>query len=194
MNIVELSGTANTSGVLTVTAPDVQVGYIHKVVMDYQAGDAIADLVLSEDALVTQNILTKLNLGLADAVWYPRVTASNPADAADSAFPNHEKMAVTQPLKLSITASTVNISLIDGDATTITVDTAAAHNLLAGDTVTIAGTTNYNGTYTVATKVDADTFTIADTSHNFASQAAGTIVHGSTTYRFLVYMTDSADK
>src|SRR3990167_11380441 len=50
---------------------------------------------------------------------------------------------------------TVTISNIDGDATTITVDTDAAHNLLAGDVIKITETANYNGTYKVAGVTDS---------------------------------------
>lgn len=79
------------------------------------------------------------------------------------------------PTRLEKTAT---ISTIDGDATTITVDTVGdVHGFLAGDLVTIDGTTNYNGTFTVAAVTDADTFTIASTSHNVASESAGQATH-----------------
>ena len=66
------------------------------------------------------------------------------------------------------------VSLIDGDATTITVDTSGSHGLYAGAPVTISGTTGYNGDYVVATITDANTFTIADDGHNIAAETAGT--------------------
>lgn len=70
---------------------------------------------------------------------------------------------------------TATISGIDGDATTITVDTSAAHNLIANDTIRITGTLTYNGTYIIAAVTDSDTFTITDDAHNIASEATGTV-------------------
>ena len=76
---------------------------------------------------------------------------------------------------------TLTITAIDGDATTITVTTGTdAHGLAAGNIVTIDGTTNYNGTFTVAGITDADTFTISSTSHNYAAEAAGQVSHANT--------------
>jgi hypothetical protein len=190
MKIIELAGTANSNGTLTVDAVDSEPGYVEKVVMDYNNGDAIADLVLTCQGEVAQNILTKANLGVVDFTWYPRLLGHNGTDGSDFAFSMGIPIMVTGKLRAAITGSTINISAIDGDATTITVDTAAAHNLVAGNTVTIAGTTNYNGTYTVATKTDADTFTITDATHNVAAENAGTMIHGGCTYRFLVYLSD----
>ncbi len=79
------------------------------------------------------------------------------------------------PTRLEKTAT---ISAIDGDATTITVDTVGdVHGFVTGDLVNIDGTTNYNGTFTVATAPDADTFTIASTAHNVAAESAGQTTH-----------------
>lgn len=65
----------------------------------------------------------------------------------------------------------VSIGNIDGDATTITVDTVGNHGLYVGAPVTIAGTTNYNSTaFTVATVTDANTFTISSTTNDFAAE------------------------
>ena len=73
------------------------------------------------------------------------------------------------------------ITAIDGDATTITVDTVGdPHGLVVGDRLTIDGTSNYNGTFTVATVTDADTFTIASTSHNQSAESTGTVSQSNT--------------
>lgn len=70
----------------------------------------------------------------------------------------------------------MTISAIDGDSTTITVDTVGdVHGFVTGDLVTIVGTTNYDGTYTVATSTDADTFTISDTDHDLAAETGGDV-------------------
>jgi len=188
MNIIELTGTADASGDLTLTGSS-EIGAIEKIIFDYSDGDAIADLVITEVAAVAQPILTVTNLGVADLTWFPRTLANKVADA--SAFTDvAEKIFVTGKMTAVISGSTVAIGGIDGDTTTITVDTSAAHNLVAGDTVTIAGTVSYDGTYTVATKTDADTFTIASTDHNDASESTGTMIHGGATYRLLVYLSD----
>lgn len=66
------------------------------------------------------------------------------------------------------------ISNIVGDGTTITVDTVGSnHGLYANAPVTISGTTNYNGNYTVASVTDADTFTITSTT-SAAAETSGT--------------------
>ena len=58
----------------------------------------------------------------------------------------------------------------------VTVNTSAAHNLVTGHQVTIAGCTpsTFNGTYTI-TKVDADTFTYANTGSNESTTVSGTV-------------------
>lgn len=71
--------------------------------------------------------------------------------------------------------SIISISLIDGDATTITVDTTSAHGLSAGDNVAIVGTINYEGYYTIASTPTGSQFTISDTSHDFASESTGSV-------------------
>lgn len=67
------------------------------------------------------------------------------------------------------------ITNIDGTAVTITVDTVSAHGLVATDSVVIYGTTNYNGTYVVATTPTGTQFTIADVSHDFAAETSGSM-------------------
>jgi len=67
------------------------------------------------------------------------------------------------------------ISNIDGTSSTITVDTSSAHGLAVNDYVTIAGTTNYNGTFIVNTTPTTTQFTISSTAHNFSAETTGTI-------------------
>lgn len=69
--------------------------------------------------------------------------------------------------------TTTDIVSIDGDATTISVN-SVAHGLSVDSVVFIAGTTNYDGQYKVATVTDDDNYTIADTTHDVASEATGT--------------------
>lgn len=63
-----------------------------------------------------------------------------------------------------------SISSIDGDTATITVITSNSHNLAANDLITISGTANYNGNFTVSGVTNSTTFTIASTSHNFDAE------------------------
>lgn len=187
MKIIELTGTADSSGDLTINASQTANGKIEKIEFDWSDGDTIADLVITEEGPVSQPVLTVTNLGVADLTWYPRTLCNKIADA--SAFTDViERLFVTGRMKAVFSGSTVAIGGIDGTATTITVDTSVAHNLSAGDIVTIAGTTNYNGTFTVATITDSDTFTIADTDHNENSEVTGTMIRGGATYRLLVYI------
>lgn len=82
-----------------------------------------------------------------------------------------------QPPVLSTldTAPTINstITSISG-LVTVTVDTSAAHGLTAGEAVTISGTTNFNGTFTVTSTPDSDTFTISATGHA-TPESSGTV-------------------
>jgi len=68
-----------------------------------------------------------------------------------------------------------SISTIDGNATTISITTSAAHGLSAGDLLIIIGTTNYDGSYTVATAPTTTTLTITDNSHDVAAETSGEI-------------------
>lgn len=70
----------------------------------------------------------------------------------------------------------VAISSASSTSTTFTINTATAHSLNPGDSVTIEGASlaGYNGVFTVATVVDADTFTITDAANPGAMGAAGT--------------------
>ena len=87
MQIVELTGTTDALGALTITSTDNVVGRVEKVVMDYIDGDTGADLTLTlEEAGVSVPVLTKANLGTVDDVFYPRTPANAVADG--TAFTN----------------------------------------------------------------------------------------------------------
>ena len=51
-------------------------------------------------------------------------------------------------------------AVADAGSGNITVTTSAQHPLYAGDSVTISGTTSYNGTYTVVSRASTTTFTV----------------------------------
>jgi hypothetical protein len=89
---------------------------------------------------------------------------------------------------------TATISSIDGDATTITVDTSSAHGISDGALVVISGTTNYNGTYTVDSITDSNTFTIADTDHNLDAEVAGTVTNPVNKVRFRIRIGSVSDE
>ena len=81
MNIIQLTGTCSAGGALTITGTNNVVGYVEKVVMDYDDGDTGADLTLTNEAVVSETILVVTNLGVADKTWYPRVSAVDGTDA-----------------------------------------------------------------------------------------------------------------
>lgn len=66
-----------------------------------------------------------------------------------------------------------SISNIAGTGT-VTVDTTANHGLATGQTVTISGTTNFNGTFGPITVTDANTFTYSDAG-NASPETTGTV-------------------
>jgi hypothetical protein len=72
--------------------------------------------------------------------------------------------------------ATVAISTITSTSLDFTVNTAAAHGKSPGDSIVIAGSTppGYNGTWTVATVIDADSLTVNDTS-NLGAGSGGTL-------------------
>ena len=81
MKIIELAGLGSAGGALTVLSTKNVVGYIEKIVMDYDDGDTGADAVFTvEEAGVSIPVLTQANLGVADNVFYPRTLANKIAD------------------------------------------------------------------------------------------------------------------
>lgn len=69
-----------------------------------------------------------------------------------------------------VTSSTVTGDISDHDGTVALV-TSAAHGLVDGQQITFAGTTNFDGTYTIQVN-DVNTFTIQVTGGTFANEAA----------------------
>jgi hypothetical protein len=102
MEIVELTGTCDASGDLTITSTQRVVGYIEKIVMDYDDGDTGADIVFTnEDGAATTAVMTLANLGTADATWMPRSACNAVSDG--SAFTNWaDKIFVTGTMKAVI--------------------------------------------------------------------------------------------
>ena len=102
MDIIQLSGTCDASGDLTITGTTNVVGFVEKVVMDYDDGDTGCDLTLTNEAVVSEPILAATALGVADKTWYPRASAVDGVDAA--AFTNEQaaKYFVTGSFKAVI--------------------------------------------------------------------------------------------
>jgi hypothetical protein len=76
-----------------------------------------------------------------------------------------------------------SITAASGNGTTVTYTTSAAHNFIAGNTVTVAGittTTAYNGTFTIASVPSPTTFTVTA-----ATTGTGTISGDETAVRTL---------
>jgi len=80
MEIIELTGTTDASGDLTITSTQRVVGYVEKVVHDYKTADTGADLTLTCEAEISESILVKANLGTSDSVFYPRAIPNKVAD------------------------------------------------------------------------------------------------------------------
>ncbi len=97
------------------------------------------------------------------------------------------------PVTIS-TATITNIALTDNVAT---ITTAAAHNFLVGDRVTIAGiaapNTALNGTYAITTVPSATTFTYAKTNANIASAAGSGTADAVTRREFAGAVRDASD-
>lgn len=97
---------------------------------------------------------------------------------------------MTSNIILDVVNKTVNISAIDGDATTITITTSSAHGLSANNFLTIAGTTNYNGVFPAKT-ASGTSITISSIAHNEASEATGTVTHNMAgTNSLIIYTTN----
>lgn len=102
MKIVELIGTTDALGDVTITADNKSIGYVEKIVMDYDDGATGADLTFTnEDGTVTTSVLTITNAGTSDVTWLPRSLANKSTDG--SAFTDvAEKIFVTGQMKVVV--------------------------------------------------------------------------------------------
>ena len=84
MKIVELTGTTDGAGALTVTASNFVNGYLEKIEYDWVDAAATTDLAITSvgSSGVSQAVLTVTNQAQADTVYYPRTPANAVADAA----------------------------------------------------------------------------------------------------------------
>ena len=103
MKIVELTGTTDGSGDLTVTSTEAVNGrFVEKVAMDYIDGDTGADITLTSTEAVGQVILVAANVGVADKVWFPRAVSNLNTDGSALASVEGNKIMVTAPLRLVV--------------------------------------------------------------------------------------------
>lgn len=102
-----LSGTAAADGSLTITSDELNFnklgGYVEKVVYDYDNGDTGADLVLTCEDDVSETILAKNDLGVADTVFYPRTLTHITTTGANSTTIYSNKVLAKGTLKAVIT-------------------------------------------------------------------------------------------
>lgn len=105
-----------------------------------------------------------------------RIVFSDGQQAKITAFTNATTVTVDTSQTVPKPERPKTITSIASTATEFTV-TATAHGLRAGDKITISGSSDsdYNATWTVATVVNANSFTVADTN-NFGSGTGGTFV------------------
>jgi len=96
---------------------------------------------------------------------------------------------------VTISTATITTRALTDNVATIT--TAAAHNFLVGDRVTIAGiaapNTALNGTYAITTVPSATTFTYAKTNANIASAAGSGTADAVTRREFAGAVRDASD-
>lgn len=86
---------------------------------------------------------------------------------------------VVSTLSGNLTGVIASAADYNGTVPGTTLLTDVAHSLVTGDSIIIAGTTSYNGTFTV-TRVDADTFYIVKA---FVADEAGTWTYNTTYYK-----------
>jgi hypothetical protein len=77
----------------------------------------------------------------------------------------------------TLTTKKANISSASSTSTTFTINTATAHGLIAGDSVTVEGASlaGYNGVFTVATAPTTTQLTITNAANPGAMGAVGTV-------------------
>lgn len=83
MKTINLVGTTDALGDVTITSSEPLTGFVEKIVMDYDDGDTGADLTFTANNNgIDEALTTVTNAGTADAVWYPRTLANKVADAS----------------------------------------------------------------------------------------------------------------
>jgi len=90
MAIIELTGTTDGAGDLTVTADKAVTGFVEKIVWDNSSAAATADITFSAVGQITENLLVITDQAQADAPYYPRAIPNKVADASaftDAAVP-----------------------------------------------------------------------------------------------------------
>jgi len=75
MKIIELTGTTDASGDLTVSASKAYQGYLEKVLVVYVDGATGADLTLTEEGPISESILSITDVGTSSVALYPRLLA-----------------------------------------------------------------------------------------------------------------------
>jgi hypothetical protein len=131
----------------------------------------------------TETAQLDLACNARNAGWYANLTGTGPNtwnllhDPNGPADLNGNMWEWTLGLHMQTADEVVAIAAIDGNATTISVETATAHGLAAGEHATIAGTVGYNGVYVIATAVDTTHLTIANATHDLGAEATGTVGH-----------------
>lgn len=105
-----------------------------------------------------------------------RIVFSDGQQAKITAYTNATTVTVDRSQTVPKAERPKTITSIASTVTEFTV-TATAHGLRVGDKITISGSSDsdYNATWTVATVVNANSFTVADTN-NYGSATGGTFV------------------
>lgn len=136
----------------------------------------------ANDGSVANAVITPQTLGVILENFSPGAVGGG----NDSIFWENDQV-VTRDYTITasqnaMTAGPVNIgkpettiTSISSDGTNITV-TSSAHGLIAGDPVSISGTTNYNGDYTVGAVTNSGVFTITN-ALNVATETTGTVAN-----------------
>lgn len=121
-------------------------------------------------------------VGDNSGVWSPYATGGATGGGRDQVFFENDQV-VTEDYtittgKNAVSAGVVSIGVlltisnISSDGSAITVVTSSDHNLVASNSVNITNTTNYNGSYAVASVTNSTTFTITS-ALNVAAETSG---------------------
>lgn len=142
-------------------------------------------------ATVTQSVVDGGNIECKDVVWtlapstdeYTAVTLRNLTNGSYMVYSGTidsdiDRLIIDCGAKScrSVSSTTVAISAIVSEGERIYITTGASHGLAVGDFIEVAGTTNYDGEYEVATVPGATTMRVyAPNPRSGASEATGTV-------------------